>query len=392
MAKKSDSAFYFYLSSLDLIVELFYKWATNARILFESGGDFPARFANLILTLVPFAIHKINGYWNQYFNPSDPNSKWYRINQYVANYLFPLFIIGVVYVISCKLLVDFRHIKVTVIGFIVSKISAGFYLNLFFNVFVLFALLESLISSTVDWYINYTGKKVDKFLELKWFVKPIKIKLQRAVDLVRISLSSLTSLLETGYYGLLLYFKFSFPIFCVLCPLLAISGIYSTYIKTSVNNWQNVNNGYCGKPSLFKEIFTLFMFSIMVVSPFVQFDVILGNMAIFLGVATTSPWAYAAALCIAATFVMHKFVQKGDQVYKYLYGVGYADNGYTMLGGLYKCEVDKTLQKVKSSESLIQELDTKVYSKLSLKLDGSTAARTDDEADLLTPFKTARKQ
>ena len=60
--------------------------------------------------------------------------------------------------------------------------------------------------------------------------------------------------------------------------------------------------------------------------------------------------------------------------------------------GAHKYKVDKTLQRVSSSESLIQELDTKVYSKLSLKLDDSKAARIDDEADLLTPFKTPMKQ
>ena len=347
---------FFFISLVDMVVEIAYKVMTNVKILMDSGSQMTQRVASLLLTLMPYAINRCNNYWNQYFKRADEGSKMFRLHQYIDKNFIWLFIAMVIFVIYSKMIVDYRHIQATVIVYIMSKVAIGFYLSWFFYIFVISSLLESFIASVNDWYTNYTGKKVAEYYNFGLKTKPIKVKLSELIKHVKLALTCLNNVLEAFYNVLLLYFDSSLLYAILFGSITVIASFYSSYIKTQVSNKQNVSSKVPHKKSsLLFEIGTLFLFVVMVITPAVQIHVIMFNVASFLTLPINSFWSICTSVLICCTFIVHKFIQKGDQVFKYLYGLDYAD-GYSMFNGRINFKQDPNAFK-KESSTLLSSLN-----------------------------------
>lgn len=343
MANNTSNKNSFYISLLDLFVELGYKIITNARILGSRGVFVSNATVELVFTLLAMFVTKVNNYWNQYFQPFKKENN-NEFKDYIEPNLYYLFVLFVFYVITCKLLVDYRHFKATVFDYMIPKISIGYSIGFgwFFYIYIISALADSLLTSITDWYVNIYGKKIDSFTlkNINFYIfdfniTPIKFKLGDFVSSLTTSLNHLNNFFEAIYYTLLIYFHYTFFWASIICPFYVCSAIVSSYIKTQVRNYQNTNaNGGTTKmtPSYSKQIIVLLLFFVMVISPLIQFQVILVNVAGYFGLATSSIFCKCFTLFFCSTFMLHKFVQKGDQVYKYLYGTDYSSDGYTMLG------------------------------------------------------------
>ena len=372
---------FFYISLFDMFVEILYKIMTNVKMLVESGSQMTQRVVSLLLTLMPYAINRCNSYWNQYFNPTHKNSERFRLHKYVDSSFYWFFMLLVSFVVCSKMIVDYRHIQATVIVYIMSKVAVGFYLSWFFYVFVISALLESFIASVNDWYTNYTGLKTAPHLNIFTKKYPIRIKLARLLDDVKTALNFLNNCLEAVYNVLLLYFDSSFLYACILGPITVIASFYSSYIKNKISNKQNIN---AGKESTVKnllfEIITLFLFAVMVLTPFVQIHVIIFNVASFFSLPINSVLSYCIATFICLTFVLHKYIQKGDQVFKYLYGLNYA-SGYSMFGNRLEFVANPNELKRRESQELLGALTDSVYGY-------GTQDRVNPEDEAMSLFKT----
>lgn len=395
MAKRSDqkNKGFFYISLFDMFVEISYKIMTNVKMLMESGFQMTERIVTLLLTLMPYAINRCNSYWNQYFKPADKNSKIFRLRQYIDPYFYWFFMMLVAFVVCSKMLVDYRHIQATVIVYIMSKVAVGFYLSWFFYIFIISALLESFIASMSDWYTNYTGKKVAEYYNVGLKTKPIKVKLMELIKHVKLALNCLNNVLEAFYNVLLLYFDSSLLYAILFGSMTVVASFYSSYIKTQVTNKQNVScKVQHEKSSLLFEIVTLFLFVVMVITPIVQIHVIMFNVSSFLSLPINSFWSIFTSSLICFTFIVHKFIQKGDQVFKYLYGLDYTD-GYSMLGGHIDMTHSQELVKRQESSTMLTNLESNVFNK-----EGQVGDNTRDEdnhddvafpeTDQMTPKKS----
>ncbi|MDG2347906.1 MAG: hypothetical protein P8L77_00375 [Gammaproteobacteria bacterium] len=338
----------FWISICDLIIELCYKIATNFIALSASGVYFSDIRVELIWTLLAHSVQKINGYWNQYFRPSV--NKSFKLSNYIKNYQYYFFYPFVFYVIGCKLLVDYRHIEATVVFYIISKVYVGVYLTTFFNVFIIASLLESLISSIVDWYVNISGKDIQEKLKVPRVLfgfevlsNDYKFNFGKFVSCTRKLLNYFTTLLEIAYNVLLITFDWSLGWALFIGPMYVVANAVSSYIKIYVNDRQNSvkteeqggsGNDAVHQPfkNIYVEFFFLIMFLVMVLSPFIQINVIVSNVALFLAVPANSILANLLSIVICLTFVLHKYIQKGDQVFKYLYGIDFVTKGYNILG------------------------------------------------------------
>ena len=336
----------------------------------------------LILKLLCFTLHKINSYWNQYFQPTDSNSKNYQLEIYMPrrfkqfiNYIF------IPFIIINKIIVDFKHFMVTVIKYLSENMQITLGLSLFLNIFMVGVIVESLITSVGDWYASCTGKKVANpmayyGLSKNGFTMPIADITART----KVCLNFVNNILESGYTVLLMMLQYPYPVAIICVPFLVGAAFYSSYIKVQVNNMQNIDQGKEKEKtsSFFLQLFTLFLFLIMVISPVAQIQVIYTMM---LGVFGASFHVLAAvfALIICLVFVIHKIVQKGDQVFKYLYGIKYDEEGYDLLG--WHISGDDSQVKKESFEHL-KDLDISSHSKDLDENDLDYTGESDTEREL----------
>lgn len=346
MANKKNSL-NFVISILDLVVELFYKITTNFRSLGSSGRYFSDMRVELVWTLLAHSIQKINSYWFQYFCP--PDNKVFTLSKYISRYQYYFFIPFIVYVVCFKLLVDYRHIQSTVVLYLLTKLSVGIYFTAYFalfcNIYIVCSLLESFINSVVDWYGNIFGQKiVDSFIIPKNIFgfevlrKSIKFELASFIAYMRQTINIATNILEGIYTLFVLYHDWSPMMFWMVGPFYLIANFASSCIKISVSNKQ-ITNTNTPEFNYFWQLFILMLYAVMIVTPIIQFHVIALNVAIFCGFSTSSIIVNLFSLVICMTFMLHKYIQKGDQVYKYLYGKNYCEDGYTLLG--YEFEGEK---------------------------------------------------
>ena len=78
-------------------------------------------------------------------------------------------------------------------------------------------------------------------------------------------------------------------------------------------------------------------------------------------------------------FIIHKIVQKGDQVFKYLYGIKYDEEGYDLLG--WHISGDDSQVKKESFEHL-KDLDISSHSKDLDENDLDYTGESDTEREL----------
>lgn len=321
----------FIISCFDLVVEIFYKYVTNQRSLIAQGWSYVNRLSYLIISFFAYIQNKINSYYNQYFQPASSGERNQLRNcvpnLYMYGFLTYLYLPGLVIL---KLSVDYKHLSTTIIGFILTLTTSNFWLLLGLHAYIATQLLESGITSFVEWKTSLGCKDENEKRNWHWYKKWFDYITQR--------LTVINSLFEGFILACMIIYDATYSLLykCILTPLLLCSSLTSATIKRAVFN-KNTNEAKedVKRPSLIKQALVLFMYIIMILSPLVQYVVTVDNIKSFFGIGASWWLIHPVSMFIVATFMIHKYTYKGDQVYKFLYGKSYVEKGYEVLG-LYR--------------------------------------------------------
>lgn len=318
----------FAISCFDLVVEIIYKIITNQRTLIANGFSLVNRIAFCCVSFSCYIIHKINQYYNQYYQPGKERiTGLHYIDEWIKKYLIWIFIPVVT---LAKVYIDLNHMQNTQVIVVYQMLGYSYWLSWFLLMYVGLSCVESIIDALFNWYNTLNGQKAEQAGK-KWVADGSKMltKFQNTIGY-------LNSAIE-GVFNILLVFLGiaygSLWMKCAVACLLFASTTTSVIVKRRVWLMMQKKNSDLEKPSsYFQQGFYLLMLTAIILTPAVQFGIILSNINIFFGVAESSFITMGIALGIVSTFIIQRFILKGDQFCKYLFGIDYDTKGFDLFG------------------------------------------------------------
>lgn len=319
----------FAISCIDLFIEIIYKTITNQRSLIAGGLALINRIAFCCVSFSCYMIHKINQYYNQYYQPGKEKIIGLSyIDEWMQSYIIYLFIPVITF---AKMIIDLNHLQNTQIIVVYQMLGFSYWLSIVLMVYVSLTCIESIVDAMFNWFNTLNGKKAEQSSK-PWVASGSKLLAK-----FQTYLGYLNSFVESIFNVLLVFFGIAYGSLltkCLVAGLLIISTATSVIVKRRV--WLMMQKkddaAKAQETSSLKQLYFLVMLLAIVLTPAVQFGIILLNVNIFFGVAQSTFASMLVAVLIVSTFIIQRFILKGDQFCKFLFGVEYDTKGFYLFG------------------------------------------------------------